>query len=499
MVRDRRAERGVALVYVGIFLVVICLVVGLAVDLGRAYAVRLRLATAVDAAALAAARTIPNGESPARTEAEEIFALNFPADGLVEGSEVPTPTIEFGTVPSGPNRGAHLVTVSATIPMPTTFMRVRGYDSIDVAARGQATRRLVDLSFVIDHSASLGSQYGQVQSAANQFVDFFDEDDDRVALVFFASDAIVADSINDSGRGFDKGSIQGHINDSVATGKTATAEGLFRGWDQLRLVPPDMQSGVRVIVLFTDGAPNTFSGTFRRKPSRPSSADNWVMTQGAIRVSDFPGRGGLSRDNPQVMGLSRIETKCCRTLDAEPDWLTPGGGWGGALGNVGDGYVSSRIPEIPHLPNASAHPDPASNGMPTSFLLEMPSVPGQRTLLRETTGRTDPNHIYPSHAQNVAKASRNLAETIAYEIRNDASGEHRIHIFTLGLGDLLNQPQGYDPMETGSSILERIANDPASADFDEDQPEGKYYFAGDASQLQQAFQQVRDRIIRLTQ
>ena len=32
MVRDRRAERGIALVYVGIFLVVICLVVGLAVS-----------------------------------------------------------------------------------------------------------------------------------------------------------------------------------------------------------------------------------------------------------------------------------------------------------------------------------------------------------------------------------------------------------------------------------------------------------------------------------
>src|SRR6185369_9201419 len=118
MVHDRRAERGVALVYVGIFLIIICLVVGLAVDLGRAYAVRLQLATAVDAAALAAARIIPNGESPARREAEEIFALNFP-DTLLEAG-APTPTIEFGTVPSGPNRGAHLVTVSATAPLPTT-------------------------------------------------------------------------------------------------------------------------------------------------------------------------------------------------------------------------------------------------------------------------------------------------------------------------------------------------------------------------------------------
>jgi hypothetical protein len=497
MVRDRRAERGVALVYVGIFMIVICLVVGLAVDLGRAYAVRLRLATAVDAAALAAARIIPHGESPARDEAEKIFKLNFPADGLVEG-EVPRPTIDFSTVPSGPNRGAQLITVSATVLMPTTFMRVGDYDAIDVAARGQATRRLVDLAFVIDHSASLGSEYGQVQAAANTFVDFFDENDDRMALVFFGSDAVVAEPMSDSGRGFDKGAIHSHINGSVAAGKTATAEGLFRGWDQLRVVPSEVQSGVRVVVLFTDGAPNTFSGTFRRRPSRPANTDTWVTTQGAIRVSDFPARGGLSRDNPQVVGLSPIESHCCGTLDGEPKCITPGGCWFGPLGSVGQGYTDSVILEMPHLPNWSAHPNPSSNDMPTTFPLES-DLPGQRTLLLETTGTTHPDYRYPSHAQNVAKASRNLAETIASAIRNDASGRHRIHIFTLGLGDLLNQPQGYDPMETGSSILQRIANDPASPDFDEDQPEGRYFFAGDASQLERAFQQVRDRIIRLTQ
>jgi Flp pilus assembly protein TadG len=498
MVRDRRAERGIALVYVGIFLVLLCLIVGLAVDLGRAYAVRLQLATAVDAAALAAARIIPNGEDAAQDEAEKIFALNFPADALDAGT-APTPTVEFATVPSGPNRGAHLVTVSATVPLPTTFMRVRGYDSIDVGARGQATRRLVDLSFVIDHSASLGAGYGEVKAAANTFVDFFDEEDDRIALVLFSTDTVVADPIEDAGRGFDRGSIHGHIDNSVSHGKTSTAEGLFRGWDQLRRVPSDVQAGVRVIVLFTDGAPNTFSGVFRRRPSEHSNADTWVMQQGAIKVQDFPARGGSSTDFPVVGGLIPIESNCCRTLSVEPKCIVPGPDcWKGDRGNVGQGYTNSRIPDIPYLPIASSHPNPSSTGMPTSFLLET-NLPGQRTLLRDTSGATDENHPYPSHAQNVAKASRNLAETIANEIRNDADGKHRIHIFTLGLGDLLNQLQGYDPMETGSSILQRIANDPESDDFDDSQPEGRYFFAGDSTQLNDAFQQVRDRIIRLTQ
>jgi hypothetical protein len=265
-------------------------------------------------------------------------------------------------------------------------------------------------------------------------------------------------------------------------------------------VPSDVQAGVRVVVLFTDGAPNTFSGEFRHRPSLSSTADVWVTTPGAIRVSDFPRHGGSTTNTPQVAGLSKIETNCCKTLDADPDCLMPGKEcWWSPLPNPGPPYTNSIIEKIPYLPKRSTHPKPSSEGIDTSFELETPGLAGQRTLLGDTTGKADPNHPYPAHAQNVAKASRNLAERIAYEIRNDASGEHRIHIFTLGLGDLLNQPQGYDPAETGSSILQRIANDPESPDFDDDQPEGRYYFAGDSTQLNDAFQQVRDRIIRLTQ
>ena len=49
---DRAREKGIALVYVGVFLVPLLLCTGLAVDLGRGYLVRVALAKAVDAAAL---------------------------------------------------------------------------------------------------------------------------------------------------------------------------------------------------------------------------------------------------------------------------------------------------------------------------------------------------------------------------------------------------------------------------------------------------------------
>src|SRR5206468_5050233 len=73
-----------------------------------------------------------------------------------------------------------------------------------------------------------------------------------------------------------------------------------------------------------------------------------------------------------------------------------------------------------------------------------------------------------------------------------------IRVYTLGLGDLLNQPAGSVP-ETGASILMRIANDPASPSFNSNQAEGKYYFAADTSQLATAFEPIRNQIVRLRQ
>jgi hypothetical protein len=67
------------------------------------------------------------------------------------------------------------------------------------------------------------------------------------------------------------------------------------------------------------------------------------------------------------------------------------------------------------------------------------------------------------------------------------------------LGNLLNTSTGVQPAETGSTILRRIANDPASGSFVPSQPEGKYYFAGSATELNDAFQQIRDQIIRISQ
>src|SRR6266542_4021296 len=81
MTRQRRtltSDSGVALIHMAVFLPMLLLFTGLAVDSGRAYVVKAQLSKAVDGAALSAARNL-NGGNP-RGEAAKIFNANFPPD-----------------------------------------------------------------------------------------------------------------------------------------------------------------------------------------------------------------------------------------------------------------------------------------------------------------------------------------------------------------------------------------------------------------------------------
>lgn len=481
LMKTRQRQRGIAVAYVGIVTFTLVAFVGLSVDLGRAYVLRANLAKAVDAAALAAARHIGAGTTVARSEANEIFNVNFPNGYLGVSSVQNPPNIDFQVASDGSN----ITTVFSRATLPTTFMRIAGFGSINVSASGQSIRRLVDLSFVVDHSGSLGSQYAAVKAAAQQFVQYFDPNNDRLALIMFSANTIVMDAMNTAGRGFSQSSVLNHIANSTALGNTATAEGLYAGWDQLRAVPSGSQSGLRVMVLFTDGAPNTWSGTFQVNSSHNSGP--LISRSGALYTGDFPRTLGQGSDQPSVGGLYQV-------------YGTPGSPGTQYVAPTNNTYVSPAAPspyttinpDIPTLPLSSFHPTHVSAGIPTAFSLYTSSLTGQRPLVGGNVSG------YPDHVKNANNAARNLAEVIANGIRGDGSGSQPIRIYTLGLGDLLNQNMGAVP-ETGSSILKRIANDPTSVSFNPAQREGKYYFAGDTTQLNAAFQQIRDQIIRISQ
>lgn len=466
-------EKGFAFVYAIVFLTVLCIFVGLAVDTGRAYVVKAQLTKAVDGAALGAARMLNSGDP--RSEAERIFRANFPL-GFMGTSAVTDPASDpgFFSLQTVPETGVNIVRVNATATLPTTFMRLANFSEVNVRSAGEAQRRMVDLSLVLDVSSSIGGRWAAVRDAARLFVDSFDETADRMSLVTYGNHARVLYQMPSS-RGFDKDGMKSAIPQNLPGGSTAMVEGLYRGWDELRSVPSGLQSGLRVIVLFTDGASNSVPGIY------PGAAGST-----GLRTYDFPKNypdpDGQTWDNPRIQGLYNTATGA-----QSPAYnLT--------VANWNDTTVHASVPQ---LPLTTFHQGARSIGIPTSFPLQtnaltVDGVPQStaRGLRNMSGGR------YPAQVYNINNAARNVLEIIANEARND-DGDYRIRIYTIGMGELVQYMLGTRP-EKPEDILMRIANDTRSMDYNPDQLEGKYYFARTGADVGPAFQALQNQIIRLT-
>ena len=438
------SDKGVVLAHLAVILSVLMLVSGVAVDTGRAYVVKAQLTKAVDGAALGAARML-NGGDP-KGSAARIFAANFP-DGYMGITSVTNPATDpnFFKLETIPATGVNVVTIKATATLPTTFMRVANFDEVTVSSAGEATRRMVDLSLVLDVSSSIGWRWPAVRDAARTFINAFDKNSDRLALVTFGNGARVIDEMPSS-RGFNKAKVIADVPETLPGGSTNMVEGLYRGWDELRTVAPGQQSGLRVIVLFTDGASNSVPGNYEAALGNAKG----------FRTYDFPKRSpdpdGQTWNTPNLVGLFDTET----------------GAQSPAYSKTVAWNSTDTIPQVPYLPSTSWHTHRRSSGIPTSFplqvsTLEVNGVPqsGVRGLRNQhpITGR------YPADVWNTNNAARNLVEIIANAARNDA-GDYRIRIYTIGMGELVRYMLGTVP-ETSESMLMRLANDKDSPDFND--------------------------------
>jgi Flp pilus assembly protein TadG len=264
-------QRGFTLIYIALTMTLLLLFTGLALDAGRGYVVKAHLTKAVDGAALAAARNLNSGDP--RAEAVRIFKANFPLGFFGTSSSTdPTTDADFFSSQVVPESGVNIVTVRANAVLPTTFMRLGNFYEMN-----EATRRMVDLSLVLDVSSSIGSAWPAVRDAARAFVSAFDQANDRLSLVTFGNGAMVRYAMPAS-RGHDRSAIVNAIAQNLPGGSTNMVEGLYRGWDELRSVPNGSQSGLRVIVLFTDGATNGVPGFY---PVAPGVSNT-------LRTYDFP-------------------------------------------------------------------------------------------------------------------------------------------------------------------------------------------------------------------
>lgn len=463
-----RRQRGQVLILVGLSLIVLVGAVGLAIDSGRAYGVKARLNAAVDAAAIAAARAVATGVddatriAQAQAAAVRFFNLNYPA-GF------------FGSTPAGPttsavhdSSGYWRINVSASAQMPTTFMRVLGQLQTDVSAAGEAIRRDLDVMLVMDTSGSLAppisssSTFPTLKNAAiNDFVNKFSAGagGDRVGLVSFASGAVIDVPINKtSARGFTRATVNSAINALSAQGATASAEGMRKGFSELEAVPAALRSSLRVILLFSDGAPNIVNGSFPRSSGTPNPivGNLYSETTGQGNDPSYP-------NSPYKMFR---EDRRNISYGSNSD---------------NDGYTVNNITGLP------------TTGSGSVPLASYAGHPWPRTL--SGTPYTDTRC-------NVNRAARNMVENIA----NTARGQE-VRIYAIGLGDALDDLEpsfsggncGYtSARERGSVILKRLANTADSDTRNTAQPQGLYCWAQDASALGRCFSSIASEILRLT-
>jgi hypothetical protein len=256
-------------------------------------------------------------------------------------------------------------------------------------------------------------------------------------------------------------------------------EGLYRGWDELRTVANGQQSGLRVIVLFTDGASNSVPGIY---PVSPGTAKG-------LRTYDFPKNApdpdNQTWNNPQIQGLYDTETGA-----ASPSHSITVAWWNN----------TTTLAQVPFLPLTSTHAHSRSAGIPTTFPLQSNDLNVNGVPQSATRGLRNWNAAqgrFPAEVFNINNAARNLVEIIADAAREDAGGDYKIRIYTIGMGELVRYNLGTIP-EKPEDILKRIANDTTSPDHDGDQLDGKYYFAAEAADVGPAFQALQNQIIRLT-
>lgn len=154
---------------------------GIATDAARGFLVKARLSRALDAAALAGGRVMFSANRDA--DIQMYFNANFPPGYL-------------GAAVTGPNfaidANNEVITLSAAATIPTTFMHIFGFNTLNVSAETEVTRQtqMLDVVLAIDMSGSMtssatggGTRIQAARNAATALVNILFGADETKALL----------------------------------------------------------------------------------------------------------------------------------------------------------------------------------------------------------------------------------------------------------------------------------------------------------------------------
>lgn len=494
-------KRGQILILFATSLVVLIGFVGLAIDSDRSFGVKAKLSSAVDAAALAGARALAEGgatdalrEAAAVKAATDFYLANFPTNYY--GATLAPLGVGDVTAVHDLQSGFWTVSVNGSATMPVSLMRVLGFTDVTMRASGETIRRDLDIILVLDTSGSLASPstaFPALKAAAVKFVNRFIDgpNGDRVGFIRFASGVATNGSPNyvvdvpldkNGARGFNKSNVVNAINAlQTPTGSTAAAEGMRKALNEINVVPTASRSSLRMIVFFSDGAPNDVPAEFCYGPIVGGICCNGAVTNGACKTPRLDNSIPLV---PLLKGDLYSETSGPGTNRAT---------------NMYD-YVKrdtllGSYTKITTLPSKGFTLTNEGIDVPNSEI-PLASYNNKRTLtlVNPVNGTSFP---YTNTRCNVNKAARNMVENVANTARSQ-----QIKIYSIALGAAVNSQEitfcSYGANDSGSSILKRLANDAQSDTYDPTQPSGLYVWASNASDLDDAFSKVGSDILRLT-
>lgn len=175
-----RDTRGVSAILIALLAIPLFGFIGLSVDLGRAYVLKSRLATALDAAGLAAGRNIFADDAEIYADAQKYFDANFPSgymgtDPIIMDSS----TLSWDT-------DRETISLLVEAKMDTTFISIVSYPLLTVGARTEINRqnRGMELIMVLDTTGSMNNytsgtkRITTLKTAAKNLIDILYGDDE---------------------------------------------------------------------------------------------------------------------------------------------------------------------------------------------------------------------------------------------------------------------------------------------------------------------------------
>jgi Flp pilus assembly protein TadG len=483
--KPRSAERGATLILFTMLTAMVMIpMIGLAIDGSVLYWTKAKLSSAVDAAALAVGRDLSGNST---TTAQTYVYANLPQGWLgTTYSPAPTAVVQNDT----PTLGTRRVTVSASVTVPLYFMRILGQQSAMVSASGVSSRRDTDVILIIDRSYSMqeAGACGTMISSAKSFVNNFDDTRDTLSLVSFSTTANVDFSHNTTF----KTAINNILDTTICNGYTNTASALKAAYDQIKAIP-NASTKLNVIVLFTDGIPDAVQLNF---------SGNGLATASNI-IKELSDNRYVWNNTGSTTPATSAST--CSNSVSLRGILVDKPGDGSSTGQTGGLYNPASVPIstnvlLPSLISGGTCSFPGNELKIRNDIAYLPptgdefsnAFAGFRTVSTDYYPAGNPNYsglgkIRTDTPQSITHAAENAADAQAQTIRNDTT--YKPIIYTIGLGGTSFQP-------IDDELLERIANDPRSTNYNSAQSTGEY-IPCTAAGLASAFQQVASQILHL--